>query len=59
MRLSFLFSLVALALGGCGAELTPVEVRFDGLVGGEPAVCGQTYDGLGLTGDSTYTLQDF
>jgi uncharacterized repeat protein (TIGR04052 family) len=42
---------------GCGGP-EPVALRFEGLVGGEPAACGQTYEGVGASG-SALTLLDF
>jgi uncharacterized repeat protein (TIGR04052 family) len=43
----------------CGGEtVTPVTVELVGLVGGQPAECGRTYDGLGMAA-TAYTLQDF
>lgn len=48
-----------------GVSCTPIdevpnvlELRFAGVVGGEPAVCGQSYDGIGIDGEQA-TLQDF
>jgi uncharacterized repeat protein (TIGR04052 family) len=35
----------------------PVSIAFEGLVGGEPARCGETYSGIGTTG-TDLTLND-
>lgn len=48
--------LSILLLAGCGSE-RDVTVRFEGLVGDEPARCGGAYDGVGTTG-TTLTLRD-
>jgi uncharacterized repeat protein (TIGR04052 family) len=54
VRFAALFA--ALAIAGCDpAEIT---LSFEGLVGGEPARCGQSYAGIGTT-DSELTLGDF
>lgn len=57
-----LSSALALCAAGCGDEEAagpqPVAVSFAGLVGGEPAACGQRYSNLGTTSTS-YTLEDF
>jgi uncharacterized repeat protein (TIGR04052 family) len=51
-------TVAALALvTACGAP-ADVELRFEGLVGDEPARCGATYAGIGTSG-STLTLLDF
>jgi uncharacterized repeat protein (TIGR04052 family) len=54
MRIAFL--LASLILGACGQP--EITVRFEGLVGGEPAECGAMYDGIGSTG-TTLELLDY
>jgi len=50
------FAFFSLALAACGQP--EVTVRFEGLVNGEPAACGGTYEGVGTTG-STLELVDY
>lgn len=54
MRNAVLFA--SLALAACGQP--EVTVRFEGLVGGSPAACGEAYEGVGSTG-STLELLDY
>ncbi|HHH31222.1 MAG TPA: metallo-mystery pair system four-Cys motif protein [Polyangiaceae bacterium] len=42
-------SLLCLLAAATGCESTAVTVTFAGLVGAQPAACGQTYSGLGTT----------
>lgn len=54
-----LLPVLSLALAtACGGEETDVAIEFAGLVGGQPAECGRTYEGLG-TNATPWTLQDF
>lgn len=55
----------ALALGACGEETeedaAPIALRLPirAMVGDQAFACGQTYQGLGRTGASTWTPRDF
>ncbi|PCC73958.1 AZL_007920/MXAN_0976 family protein [Nannocystis exedens] len=56
-------ALLPLLLPACessepGFTDEPVEIVFEGRVGGEPFACGRSYSGLG-TDDATATPQDF
>ena len=55
MRIALLFASLTLASACAQPEVT---VRFEGLVAGQPAQCGRTYDGIGTTG-TTLELLDY
>ncbi|MDC0720919.1 MbnP family copper-binding protein [Nannocystis bainbridge] len=63
MKLPRLVVLLPLLVPACdshepGLTDEPVEIVFEGRVGGAPFACGETYDGLGKDGASA-TPQDF
>ncbi len=56
MRLATLLLSVLPLLAACGGR--EVVLTFEGLVGGEPAACDRTYEGVGATA-SALTLLDY
>lgn len=57
-RFAFLTSVCALALFGCSSDKSDVTIEFEGLVAGQKAECGRTYEGIG-TSESAFSLEDF